>query len=108
MVFGMSWYMSSELVQLKLNIEASDGDSTPPEVYEESTPTYRSGGLENQIKNFTFTLPTSLSILSGGLLLFVKKYNYIYPHILFNMKRGSTGCVSMWGYRGTKRRYCLS
>ncbi|EGW41787.1 hypothetical protein DOT_0264 [Desulfosporosinus sp. OT] len=37
----------SELVQLKLNIEASDGDSTPPEVYEEPTPTYRSGGLEN-------------------------------------------------------------
>ena len=36
----------SELVQLKLNIGASDGDSTPPEVYEEP-PTYRSGGLAN-------------------------------------------------------------
>jgi len=32
---------SSELVQLKLNIGASDGDSTPPEVYEDPTPTYR-------------------------------------------------------------------
>jgi hypothetical protein len=31
---------ASELVQLKLNIEASDGDSTPPEV---PTRTYRSG-----------------------------------------------------------------
>ena len=29
----------SELVQLKLNIGASDGDSTPPEVREEPTPT---------------------------------------------------------------------
>ena len=36
----------SELVQLKLNIEASDGDSTPPEVYEESTPTYSGGVLK--------------------------------------------------------------
>lgn len=37
-----------ELVQLKLNIEVSDGDSTPPEVYEEP-PLKRSEGLENWI-----------------------------------------------------------
>ena len=34
----------SELVQLKLNIEASVGESTPTEV-EIGTPTYRSGSL---------------------------------------------------------------
>ena len=34
----------SELVQLKLNIGASVGDSTPTEV-EIGTPTYRSGSL---------------------------------------------------------------
>jgi len=34
----------SELVQLKLNIGASGGDSTPPEE-KRGTPTYRSGGL---------------------------------------------------------------
>ena len=49
----------SELVQLKLNIEASDGDSTPPEVYEESTPTYRSGGLENQINGSLYFLTST-------------------------------------------------
>ena len=36
--------MASELVQLKLNIEASVGESTPTEV-EIGTPTYRSGSL---------------------------------------------------------------
>ena len=36
--------MLSELVQLKLNIEASVGESTPTEV-EIGTPTYRSGCL---------------------------------------------------------------
>ena len=35
----------SELVQLKLNIGASDGDSTPSEE-KRGTPTYRSGGLK--------------------------------------------------------------
>jgi hypothetical protein len=35
----------SELVQPKLNIGASDGDSTPSEV-KKGTPTYISGGLE--------------------------------------------------------------
>ena len=35
---------TSELVQLKLNIEASVGESTPTEV-EIGTPTYRSGSL---------------------------------------------------------------
>ena len=36
--------VGSELVQLKLNIEASVGESTPTEV-EIGTPTYRSGSL---------------------------------------------------------------
>jgi len=35
----------SELVQLKLNIGASDGDSTPSEE-KRGTPNYRSGGLK--------------------------------------------------------------
>ena len=37
--------LDSELVQLKLNIGASDGDSTPSEE-KRGTPTYRSGGLK--------------------------------------------------------------
>ena len=37
--------LRSELVQLKLNIGASDGDSTPSEE-KRGTPTYRSGGLK--------------------------------------------------------------
>ena len=36
---------TSELLQLKLNIGASDGDSTPSEE-KRGTPTYRSGGLK--------------------------------------------------------------
>ena len=40
----------SELVQLKLNIEASDGDSTPSEE-KRGTPTYRSGGLKKLDEN---------------------------------------------------------
>ena len=39
----------SELVQLKLNIGASDGDSTPPET-KRGTPTYRSGSIKKQIR----------------------------------------------------------
>ena len=35
----------SELVQLKLNIGAPDGDSTPSEE-KRGTPTYKSGGLK--------------------------------------------------------------
>ena len=38
----------SELVQLKLNIGASDGDSTPSEE-KRGTPTYRSGGLKKNL-----------------------------------------------------------
>jgi hypothetical protein len=43
--------MDSELVQLTLNIGASDGDSTPSEV-KRGTPTYRSGSLKksDQVK----------------------------------------------------------
>ena len=40
----------SELVQLKLNIGASDGDSTPSEE-KRGTPTYRSGGLKKLDQN---------------------------------------------------------
>jgi len=35
----------SELVQLKLNIGASDGDSTPPEVEKKVTPLVEAGVL---------------------------------------------------------------
>ncbi len=38
------WLISSELVQLKLNLETSVGESTPTEA-EYGTPTYRSGSL---------------------------------------------------------------
>ena len=40
------WSRHSELVQLKLNIGASDGDSTPSEA-KRGTPIYRSGVLNN-------------------------------------------------------------
>jgi len=42
---GRETLISGELVQLKLNIGASDGDSTPSEV-KRGTPTYISGGLK--------------------------------------------------------------
>ena len=48
----------SELVQLKLNFGASDGDSTPTEGNAMRTPTYRSGGLKKGDKSvavFYFT-----------------------------------------------------
>jgi len=50
-ILGQAWTAAdSELVQQKLNIEYSDGDSNPPEVDEGPTSTYRSRGLDDWIK----------------------------------------------------------
>jgi len=49
----------SELVQLKLNIEASGGDSTPPEVETGGTPTYRSGRLAVGLMKFYLIVESS-------------------------------------------------
>ena len=59
----------SELVQLKLNIGASDGDSSPSEE-KRGTPTYRSGGLKKLDKEAPFVVKGA-SNYEGTQIIFI-------------------------------------